>query len=70
MGLDEGVLKVEILDHSETLPRLQRRSGLQEGGRGLQIVDELSDGWGASRIPFGKVVWFDLATGPGGSPLA
>ncbi len=30
------------------------------GGRGLMLVDALSDRWGSQPCPFGKVVWAEL----------
>lgn len=35
-----------------------------EGGRGLALVDLLSDGWGTEPEPDGKSVWFSLRTVP------
>ena len=31
-----------------------------EGGRGLYLLDLLSQRWGGVRTPAGKVVWFEL----------
>ena len=33
---------------------------LEEGGRGLALVDALSTDWGVTRTGVGKTVWFEL----------
>ena len=43
-----------------TLPRLRDSSGLEEGGRGLHVVDALSAQWGSFRAVHAQVVWCDL----------
>jgi len=57
-----------VLDPSEKAPRLSP-VGPDESGRGLRIVDRLSDAWGWSPIPGrGKGVWAILShTSPSGS---
>jgi hypothetical protein len=32
-----------------------------EGGRGLWLVDRLSESWGTSQADTGKSVWFELS---------
>jgi anti-sigma regulatory factor (Ser/Thr protein kinase) len=56
---------VAVTDESPNVPRQQRRSRSQEGGRGLQIVRELADEWGWLPLEDapGKIVWFRLRTG-------
>jgi hypothetical protein len=34
---------------------------MDEGGRGIALVDALSSGWGAETTPDGKTVWFEVA---------
>ncbi|MFI6442997.1 ATP-binding protein [Kitasatospora sp. NPDC050543] len=55
-----GWLRVEVRDSSRALPCLivAEPGGLT--GRGLMVVDELSDRWGADLLPRGKSVWFEL----------
>jgi anti-sigma regulatory factor (Ser/Thr protein kinase) len=43
-----------------TTPRLRDSTGLEEGGRGLHVVDALSAQWGSFRAPGAQVVWCDL----------
>lgn len=53
------VLRCEVGDDSSQLPRLRCAQAGDEGGRGLFLVDQLSQGWGATMLSTGKVVWFE-----------
>ncbi|MFE4518491.1 ATP-binding protein [Kitasatospora sp. NPDC056783] len=57
-----GWLRVEVRDSSRALPCmiLAEAKPVNERGRGLRIVDDLSDRWGADLLPRGKGVWFEL----------
>ncbi|MEU9043532.1 MULTISPECIES: ATP-binding protein [unclassified Kitasatospora] len=57
-----GWLRVEVRDSSRALPCmiLAEPRPVNERGRGLKIVDDLSDRWGADLLPRGKGVWFEL----------
>jgi hypothetical protein len=65
--VNERALVSEVLDNSAALPRLRQANGEDENGRGLQVVRQLSQRWGARRTPTGKVVWCEqpLPGGPG-----
>jgi hypothetical protein len=56
--LEHGV-RIEVHDASERKPELQRASADEQSGRGLALVDALTDGqWGVSaRQGPGKLVW-------------
>jgi len=56
----EGGLVCEVLDESAALPRLRQAGDDDERGRGLQVVSQLSQRWGARRTPTGKAVWCEL----------
>jgi serine phosphatase RsbU (regulator of sigma subunit)/anti-sigma regulatory factor (Ser/Thr protein kinase) len=56
----EGGLVCEVLDDSAALPRLRHAGDDDERGRGLQVVSQLAQRWGARRTPTGKVVWCEL----------
>ncbi len=56
----EGGLVCEVLDDSAALPRLRHASDEDERGRGLQVVSQLAQHWGARRTHSGKVVWCEL----------
>jgi hypothetical protein len=54
-----------VADASPAPPVPQPPGHLSESGRGLRVVEELSDGWGYTAVPRrGKVVWATF--GPGG----
>ncbi|WP_369203003.1 SpoIIE family protein phosphatase [Streptomyces sp. PU-14G] len=56
----EHTLVCEVWDAGQVQPRRRRAHDTDEGGRGLQLVDLLSTGWGSRRVPSGKAVWFQL----------
>ena len=53
-------LLVEVSDDDHNLPSLEPSEALDEDGRGLSLVSQLSARWGTSRKAVGKVVWFEL----------
>ena len=60
-----GVLRVELDDRSEALPRPPGDpGGAAESGRGLLLLGELATRWGAQALPGGKRVWFEVACEP------
>ena len=54
-------LRVEVHDDSPTLPARRQATPMDEGGRGIALVEELSSGWGAEKTDRGKTVWFEVA---------
>lgn len=56
----ERTLVCEVWDAGQVQPRRRRAQDTDEGGRGLQLVDLLSTGWGSRRVPTGKAVWFQM----------
>jgi anti-sigma regulatory factor (Ser/Thr protein kinase) len=56
-----GVLRVEVADDCSALPRPSRTvEALAGGGRGLLLVDAVTDAWGVDPLPGGgKTVWFE-----------
>ena len=57
----EGGLVIEVLDDSAALPRLRHPEDDEERGRGLQVVSQVAQRWGARRAVSGKIVWCELA---------
>ncbi|WP_377270320.1 SpoIIE family protein phosphatase [Peterkaempfera sp. SMS 1(5)a] len=53
-------LLVEVSDDDHNLPSLEPSGHLDEDGRGLSLVSQLSSRWGTARKAVGKVVWFEL----------
>ncbi|MFD9907822.1 SpoIIE family protein phosphatase [Streptomyces sp. NPDC059063] len=64
----DRTLVCEVWDTGLVQPRRRRARDTDEGGRGLQLVDLLSESWGSRRTPRGKTVWFELALPDGDSP--
>ena len=53
-----GEIICAVLDPSDAAPVLKTPGGAEEAGRGLQMVDALSDVWGWSPVAGrGKAVW-------------
>jgi anti-sigma regulatory factor (Ser/Thr protein kinase) len=53
-------LRVEVHDASPALPQRKHYSSTAATGRGLALVEELADTWGAEPSGSGKQVWFEL----------
>ncbi|MEU0807648.1 SpoIIE family protein phosphatase [Streptomyces sp. NPDC005970] len=53
------VLRCEVGDDSPQLPRMRHAQLSDEGGRGLFLVNQFAERWGATRLSTGKVVWFE-----------
>ena len=59
-----GEVMCAVLDPSDSAPILRKPSKTDEAGRGLQMVDALSDVWGWSPVTGrGKAVWAILFCG-------
>lgn len=55
-----GGVRFEVHDPSRALPCLIIGDPEDDSGRGLQLVNLLSDRWGADLMSRGKSVWFEL----------
>ncbi|MFH9612005.1 ATP-binding protein [Streptomyces sp. NPDC017448] len=68
----EGV-RVEVADDSPVLPLAVKGDPMEEGGRGLVLVNAVTDDWGIVKQwdQLGKTIWFECLTPPelGGSRL-
>ena len=53
-------IRVEVSDHGEGQPVVRSPTPREQSGRGLRIVQELSEDWGITPSPNGKLVWFAL----------
>ncbi|MFI1835684.1 ATP-binding protein [Streptomyces olivaceoviridis] len=54
-------LRVAVVDKSRRVPELHIVGPDAIGGRGLLLVDALSDRWGTDLLPWGKRVWAEIA---------
>ncbi|WP_181802112.1 SpoIIE family protein phosphatase [Streptomyces shenzhenensis] len=57
-------LTCEITDCATTTPRLRHARATDEGGRGLFIVAQLAEAWGARHSTDGKTIWTQQALTP------
>lgn len=62
----ERRLRVEVEDASSALPRRRDAGGSGVSGRGLLLVDRLTDVWGVEARGGGKCVWCEFAAPLGG----
>ncbi|WP_086560908.1 SpoIIE family protein phosphatase [Streptomyces africanus] len=61
----DSSLICEVSDASNTAPHLRRARAFDEGGRGLLLVAQLTQGWGTRHTTDGKTIW---CTQPLGEP--
>ena len=61
---DEALLRVRVRDGSPVAPVPRRASPEDEHGRGMTLVDLLTDTWGVDPVADehgpGKAIWFEL----------
>jgi hypothetical protein len=57
---DDDSMTVEVDDPSPALPTMQHPGADDEHGRGILLVNELANSWGAHPRVDGKTVWFAL----------
>jgi anti-sigma regulatory factor (Ser/Thr protein kinase) len=63
MGTHEhGRTRIEVTDSGpRTLPALLPATSTEESGRGLAVLDALTDRWGVDRGPDRKTVWCEIS---------
>ena len=66
LSADDGQVMVSVADGSAVVPR--RRDPDDAGGRGLALIEALTQRWGAEPFEGGKRVWAILAPYPGADP--
>jgi anti-sigma regulatory factor (Ser/Thr protein kinase) len=61
----DGRLRLEVSDNGSVLPRVKHPDITTAGGRGLLLVESVSDNWGVTPSTSGKTVWaeFPAVTG-------
>ena len=67
--IQHEVLTCEVSDSNICLPRQQHALSLDEHGRGLFLVAQLSRRWGSRSVPGGKVVWAEEELTSAPSPV-
>lgn len=68
MQLDDLDLRIEVEDGVAQLPSALALTPDSEHGRGLLLIEALSQRWGATPTAGGKVVWFELSMLPPKAP--
>jgi len=63
VAVAEGVAEVGVTDRSRRLPEPRSAQRVDEGGRGLRLVELVAQDWGVVQLPEGKQVWFQLEVG-------
>ncbi|MGH9071112.1 MAG: ATP-binding protein [Acidimicrobiales bacterium] len=53
-------VRIEVHDEGEGIPVARWPTSFEESGRGLALVDMLSESWGVTDCPIGKTVWFEF----------
>ncbi|MFE9763472.1 SpoIIE family protein phosphatase [Streptomyces sp. NPDC005808] len=53
----DRTLICEVSDASSSAPHLRRARAFDEGGRGLLLVAQLTQGWGSRHTTSGKIIW-------------
>jgi anti-sigma regulatory factor (Ser/Thr protein kinase) len=56
----QGEIRVEVRDTNDGQPVPRSPAPVEPSGRGLLIVEAMSDTWGVTPSPTGKTVWFVL----------
>lgn len=60
LDLGPAVVRVEVQDGESRQPGVVDARATAESGRGLQMVQQLADRYGWTRLRRGKLVWFEL----------
>jgi anti-sigma regulatory factor (Ser/Thr protein kinase) len=60
--LDEGAIRVEVIDRGSGFTAIPRDPAQPKGGYGLYLVDKQATRWGVDREG-GTRVWFEIAAG-------
>ncbi|MGW6402531.1 SpoIIE family protein phosphatase [Streptomyces sp. NPDC055134] len=59
--IHDRVLMCEVSDGSSTSPRMRRATTTEEGGRGLFLIAQFAQRWGARYDTQGKTIWAEVA---------
>jgi anti-sigma regulatory factor (Ser/Thr protein kinase) len=62
VSLRRRAVRVEVADENSRHPQTQSPDADALDGRGLSIIAMLAARWGVRDEPYGKTVWFEVAT--------
>ena len=62
LAKEVDLIRFEVEDHGTGQPIARRPAAEETSGRGLTLVDTLSNAWGVDTVRSGKAVWFELTT--------
>ena len=65
---DGASLRIEVHDMDPAVPKRRFPSSSEENGRGLSVVEALTDHWGVTSTEDGKFVWAELIAWPSETP--
>jgi CheY-like chemotaxis protein len=54
-------VRVEVIDNDDSFPVRRKARTDQPGGRGLELVEQMSRAWGIDMLTVGKRTWFEVA---------
>ncbi|SNT06332.1 SpoIIE family protein phosphatase [Actinacidiphila glaucinigra] len=63
----DRTLSCEVFDGSSTSPHMRHARTTDEGGRGLFLIAQVAERWGARYAKCGKTVWSEQALRPAGT---
>jgi DNA-binding NarL/FixJ family response regulator len=55
-------VRVEVHDGDDSFPVRRAAGHDQPGGRGLDLIEQMSRSWGIDMLDVGKRIWFEVAT--------
>jgi anti-sigma regulatory factor (Ser/Thr protein kinase) len=66
IGSEDGAVRVVVADRGVGVPVMRAPTHEEPTGRGLRIIDRLSDAWGTADGTTGTEVWFVVRVGAEG----
>jgi anti-sigma regulatory factor (Ser/Thr protein kinase) len=57
---NDHAVRLEVSDGSALVPIIREVTNQETTGRGMRIVEQLTDRWGADAGPGGKTVWVEI----------
>lgn len=54
-------VRVEVVDRDDSFPKRRTPHPDRPGGRGLELVEQMSTSWGIDMLDVGKRTWFEVA---------